>query len=205
MDNPNTTTIEDNLSPQQESFCRYYTQNDSTFGIGVDSYAVAYGYDLETAPKDDGVYEYIDGVERVARDVNEFDMGEEEYKRVSTMTKRLVKLSSYDSQYGTCKVNASRLLTKANIQATIRKYLLEQMNDEVVDSVLTSIITNPREQSKDRIAALKEYNALKARIIKKLDLSSLGEKIDTTNPTLLALAKEYEDKLKESLQGGDHK
>ncbi len=73
------------------------------------------------------------------------------------------------------------------------------MTDDVIDAVLTRIIVDNKAEDRDRINAIKEYNALRQRIIKKLDLSTMGEKLNVTG-SMLELAQKYEDELKRKLQ-----
>lgn len=202
MDNDDATKEVSRLSPQQESFCRYYTQNEQLFGNGTLCYAEAYGYKLDELDREDSVTQYLDGEEIMKKDLNPFTLGQEKYNKytaISSSNQRIIRESTYAKAYNTCSVCASQLLRTPKIQARLQGIYLEMMDDDTIDSVLSSIIQNPRAQHKDRIAAIKEYNALKARIIKKLDLSSLGEKINTADPALVALAEDYERKLKESL------
>ena len=193
---------EDNLSPQQESFCRYYTQNPELYGNGTLCYAEAYGYDLDSLDKEDSITQYLDGEEIMKKYLNPFTLGKEKYDKynsISSTHQRIVQESTYKKAYNTCSVCASQLLRTTKIQKRLQAIYLAMMDDDTIDSVLSSIISNPREQSKDRISAIKEYNALKQRIIKKLDLSSLGERINTSDPSTIALAEEYERRLKEQL------
>jgi hypothetical protein len=90
--------------------------------------------------------------------------------------------------YNTAKVNAHRLLTKANILKRIDELFESRgLNDQFVDKQLEKLITQDAEYAA-KIAAIKEYNALKSRITNKLDLTSKGRQIGATikfeeNPT----------------------
>lgn len=77
--------------------------------------------------------------------------------------------------YAGARASASRLLTNANILARINE-LLETgiLNDEFVDKQIAFLITQNAELG-TKLGAIKEYNALKQRITKKL-------KVDVTNP-----------------------
>lgn len=75
-----------------------------------------------------------------------------------------------DASYASARTNASRLLTNANILQRIND-LLENavLNDEFVDKQLAFIITQNVELN-TKLGAIKEYNALKSRVTKKLKL-----------------------------------
>jgi hypothetical protein len=87
--------------------------------------------------------------------------------------------------YNTAKVNAHRLLTKANILVRIDE-LFEAggLNDSFVDKQLEKLITQDAEYSA-KVAAIKEYNQLKQRITKKI-------KFEGEIP--IALVKMFDDK-----------
>lgn len=71
---------------------------------------------------------------------------------------------------------AHALLTKPDILKRIDEYLeLGGLNDEIVDKELLFVITQKAELG-PKVAAIREYNALKARIIKKLELSGNDKK-----------------------------
>jgi hypothetical protein len=96
--------------------------------------------------------------------------------------------------YDNCSTYGSRLIRNDKIQRRLQAIYLAMMDDDTIDSVLSSIISNPKAQHKDRIAAIKEYNALRARIVKKLDMTSMGEKIPTID--LETMAKAMAEELK---------
>lgn len=80
-----------------------------------------------------------------------------------------------DSDYNTAKANASRLLTNANILARINELLeVGPLNDAFVDKQLAMLITQNVDWSV-KMQAMKEYNALKARITKKVEVSTPDE------------------------------
>lgn len=79
--------------------------------------------------------------------------------------------------YKACAVSASRLLIKANILLYINKLLeLKGLNNTYVDKQLELLITQNAD-FKTKLGAIKEYNQLMQRIIKKLDLTSAGKPI----------------------------
>ena len=79
--------------------------------------------------------------------------------------------------YKTAVVNASRLLTNANILERISEIMDIMINDIVVDKELAFTIIQ-KSNLPAKVAAIKEYNILKQRIIKKVDVTSGGEKIN---------------------------
>lgn len=141
----------DELTLAQESFCRFYTQNSELFGNATLAYAEAYDYKLEDLSKD-----------RPLQD---------------TETGKLPKYgdSEYDRAYMTCAVNGSRMLKLAKIQNRVIVLLNEHMKNEVIDAELMKIIMTG--EDKDRVAAIKEYNKLRQRIIEKTDITSGGKPI----------------------------
>lgn len=137
------------LNLQQEAFCRFYTQNRELFGNATLAYAEAYNYRLDELSRED-------------------EIDEKGNKKPNT--------SEYDRAYNTCSVNGSRLLRISKIDERIRDLLNEMLLDKVIDAELVSIILKGEKDS-DRVAAIREYNKLKQRIIEKTDLTSRGEKI----------------------------
>lgn len=79
--------------------------------------------------------------------------------------------------YAGARASASRLLTNANILQRIDE-LLETavLNDQFVDKQIAFLITQNAELN-TKLGAIKEYNALKNRITKKLDLTSGGKEL----------------------------
>lgn len=76
--------------------------------------------------------------------------------------------------YNSCKVAASHLLTQDNILSYIRDLFEDKdLNDTIVDNELAYVIKQNADFG-SKVAAIKEYNALKARITKKLELSTGG-------------------------------
>ena len=80
-----------------------------------------------------------------------------------------------DSDYASARTGAYRLLTNAYILARINE-LLEDMalNDAFVDKQIAMLITQNADWSA-KMAAIKEYNALKSRITKKIEVSTPDE------------------------------
>lgn len=84
---------------------------------------------------------------------------------------------SQKNWYKTACVCASQLLSNIKVCERINE-LLEQggLNDQFVDKQLTFLVTQHAD-FKSKLGAIKEYNALKARVTKKLDVTSKGESI----------------------------
>lgn len=168
------------LTLKQELFCNYYCKNLEYFCNATLSYAAAYGIDLESYSDDDAVYEQVpDGFEDVEELVDDEVTGEKKVKKTKVQRFRngdCIKESSYRRMYNQCSANGSRLLRNDKIQIRTRKLFVEMMDNDVIDAELTKIIIRGQKDS-DRINAIKEYNALKTRIIKKLDLTTNGKDI----------------------------
>lgn len=82
-----------------------------------------------------------------------------------------------ETQYNTAKINASKLLTNANILTRINELLsADGLNDEFVDKQLLHVITQNAEFS-SKVAAIREYNKLKQRIVDKIDHTTKGKEI----------------------------
>jgi putative salt-induced outer membrane protein YdiY len=72
--------------------------------------------------------------------------------------------------YATAKVNASKLLTNTNILEYIRELFEDKdLNDIVVDNELAFVIKQNADFG-SKVAAIKEYNALKTRVKNKLEV-----------------------------------
>jgi hypothetical protein len=81
--------------------------------------------------------------------------------------------------YASARAGASRLLTNDNILSYIRDLFEDKdLNDTVVDNELAFVIKQNADFG-SKVAAIKEYNQLKARIIKKIEakVENTGELI----------------------------
>jgi hypothetical protein len=89
-----------------------------------------------------------------------------------------IKLDGNSSGYGTCRSNASKLLTKTDILDYIRSlYESNDLNDTLVDNELAFVI----KQNSDfgsKVAAIKEYNSLKSRIKNRLEVTTRTFKVE---------------------------
>lgn len=141
---------EERIKPLQELFCRYYTQNSHTFNNATESYAAA--YDIE-----------LDGLST-------------QNKKDEKTGKEIPNSSPYYQKYMSCAVSASRLLKKDKINRRCDELLHELATDVVVDGELAWVIRQ-RKKLDSKVAAIREFNKLKGRIVEKQDLTTDGEKI----------------------------
>jgi Terminase small subunit len=78
--------------------------------------------------------------------------------------------------YNTARSRASELLTSPNVLARINELLDLTLNDPHVDKQLALVITQNADYS-SKVAAIREYNKLKQRIVEKIDHTSGGKPI----------------------------
>lgn len=139
-----------------ELFCQYYVNNSILFGNATQSYNEAYKYNLDDLPDDDAVYDTD--------------------KKSKTYGKKLEK-STYEKAYNVCSVEGARLLRNPKVNARIVVLLNELLTDEVVDGQLAKVIM----QDKDigpKVQAIKAYNDIRGRVIKKTDITTMGDKVE---------------------------
>ncbi len=165
----NEDADKETLTPKQELFCANYAQNDEFFGNATLSYADAYGFDLDSMTKDDGLFLLKSGEEISEEDYNKMDSDK-------VKGAKRIRKSSYQTAYDLCSQSASRLRRNVKIQSRCRELLNELMRDDIVDSALIKIIIWGQKEA-DKVAAIREYNQLKARIVKKADITSGGKPI----------------------------
>lgn len=80
-----------------------------------------------------------------------------------------------DTTYAAARSSSSALLTNPNILARINELLeMGVLNDGFVDKQLSFLINQNMELG-TKLAAIKEYNALKSRITKKVEISTPDE------------------------------
>lgn len=103
------------LNPQQELFCRFFTQNRELFANATLCYAEAYGFNLDELSHLRGC-----GVEEESEDHSH---------------SRACPPSEYDLAYHSCSSLGSRLLRNDRIQARVTALLNELLRDDVVMSV----------------------------------------------------------------------
>jgi len=138
------------LPLKRELFCRFYTQNEDLFGNATHSYAEAYDYKLDTLDTE-AVWSEPEG---------------------DSPRERLDD-SPYEKAVHVCAVEAFRLLRIPEVQARITALLNEILKDEVVDSQLAKLIMQDKEPAA-KIAAIREYNKIRQRIVDKTDITSGG-------------------------------
>lgn len=83
-----------------------------------------------------------------------------------------------DTSEGKNLANAagSRLLRNVKFKTLWHKVIEERgFNDEAVDWALADLITNPDVDPSTRRAAIKDYNELRGRVIKKTDITTGGQ------------------------------
>lgn len=109
-----------------------------------------------------------------ATEVEFFGNGVESYMEVYEIDK------SKSNWYKTACSAASRLLRNVKVCQRIND-LLEAggLNDQFVDKQLGFLITQHSDFS-NKLGAIKEYNQLKQRVMKKLDITSGGKPIGET-------------------------
>lgn len=84
-------------------------------------------------------------------------------------------MEAYKSTYSTAKANAPDLLSNTAICEYINSLIeLSGFNDENVDKQLNMLI-NQHGDPRVKVAAIKEYNVLKQRITKKVELGATDE------------------------------
>ncbi len=83
--------------------------------------------------------------------------------------------------YRTARSRASELLTSPNVLARINELLDLTLNDQHVDKQLALVITQNADLS-SKVAAIREYNKLKQRIVEKIDHTSGGKPIPILAP-----------------------
>ena len=76
--------------------------------------------------------------------------------------------------YNVVRVQAHKLLTNVNINGRIAFLIEAELSDVFVDKQLASLVTQNAELN-TKLGAIKEYNALKQRVIKRLDATTGGE------------------------------
>lgn len=149
-------------NPMWELFCQYYTKYAHTFHNGVQSYAAANKINFDELPQDDAVFEDV-----------EVSPGVFQPKKV--------KDSTYDSKFNVCKVAASRLITKANVNKRIGELLRETLTDENVDKEMAWVV-NQRVDLGPKTSMIKEYNAMQGRTKTKVELTGAnGERLFVPN------------------------
>jgi len=168
---------------RHELFCQYMTGGEETFDNGTKSYAFAYEIDYESLSKDDAKYE--------------IQIDKETGKPMNVC----VEKSSFAKAELVCAVNASKLLRTAKIKNRITKLMSLMLTEEFVDGELLYVAKQRRELS-PKVAAIKEFNALKGRVVQKNALTDAqGKDLIPDNTSLNKAA----DAITKFLNGRDIK
>lgn len=81
-------------------------------------------------------------------------------------------------QQHVAEANGSRLLRNAEFKKLWSKVIEERgFNEQTADWILTDLMTSPSVEPKVQLLALKHFNELSGRVIKKTDVTSNGETI----------------------------
>ncbi len=134
--------VKPGLNPKHELFCQFYVKNSELFGNATLSYAEAYAYSLDELSR----AKPMDAEGKPTDD------------------------SEYQKQYNVCSVEGHRLLRSPKIQDRLTKLLNEMLKDDVVDRELVKVILQDH-KPEAKVAAIREYNKLKARITEKVEHS----------------------------------
>jgi hypothetical protein len=87
--------------------------------------------------------------------------------------------TSKPGAYNGARASASELLTKPNILKRIDELLeVDGLNDQAVDKELAFVILQKADLG-SKVAAIREYNKLKTRVITKLDHTTNGKELPT--------------------------
>lgn len=157
-----SNNLPENLTLEQERFCQCYTQDSDLFGNATLSYAEAYNRGLETKDR------------TRQKDEKGFD---------------IVGTSEYDKEEHYCGAAGSRLMRNDRVLMRINVLFQEKyLTDLNADATLAKVMASGT--NTEKLAAIKQYNELKGRITKKLDLSSLGNPVSTDNAELKEFIRE---------------
>jgi len=127
------------LTPKQELFCQYYCMNEETRFNATQSYALAYGYDLDGASTE------------VIRD---------------ELTDEIVKKSERSRLENICWAAGKMNLRKVKIQERITQLFNQLKQDTIVDREMMKLILQ-NEDNRAKQDMIKEYNKLMQRITDK--------------------------------------
>jgi len=104
--------------------------------------------------------------------------------------KQIQGTSQRDKMAKLCEMSASRMLSNVIIEPHITALYMELMEDHArVDRELMKLVL------KGDISAIREYNALKQRITKKIDLTTKGASIVLTDEQRAKLDALFEEKV----------
>lgn len=75
----------------------------------------------------------------------------------------------YNRIHAVCRVEASKLLTRPNVNARRIQLGTQMLRDEVVDFELSKVVTQDEERG-HKLGAIREYNRMKGRVVEKKDI-----------------------------------
>ena len=140
--------IENKLTLKQEMFCQFYCCNEETRFNATQSYAHAYGYDLETSDTEEIRDEY---------------------------TGDIIKKSERRRLENICWSSAKTLLRNPKIQERFTKLFNELKKDEIVDREMMKLILQWAD-NRAKQDMIKEYNKLQQRILDRQKDESESDK-----------------------------
>lgn len=149
------------LKQRRELFCQFFVRNSETRSNATLSYGEAFDYKLDTLPKDDAVFapEWVD-------EDGDVHGGER------------ITPSTYDKAYQVCATEGARLLKIPEIQDRITDLRNEMLEDRIVDGELEKVIMQDIELA-PKLGGIREYNALRNRVQKKIDVTTNGKDLPT--------------------------
>lgn len=151
------------LNAKELLFCYFYTQNSETFGNATRSYGEAYDYKLDTLSHE------------VIRDDETWDK-----EKGLAIPGEILEESDYQKACNVCAVEGARLLRSPKIQDKLTDLLNDLLIDRIVDRELAKVIMQDTERPA-KVAAIREYNKLKQRILDKAEATLKVEAITEIN------------------------
>lgn len=106
----------------------------------------------------------------------------------------LVVGKEFQADYNNCSTSASRLLRNVKIQARVTVLLNELLKDEIVDAELAKVIKQDGDLT-PKVAAIKEFNKLRGRIIDKTKIITEKFSMDDIRALLAPLPPERQDEI----------
>lgn len=104
-----------------------------------------------------------------------------------------------EKAYQVACVGASQLLRNIKFRDYWRQLIIESgFNDEVADSRLIQIMTNPSTPAKDVLKAVELFKKLGGKIIDRTDVTSKGKRIQQHNPYANLTEEELRELAKKS-------
>lgn len=97
---------------------------------------------------------------------------------ISDIYNEITKKTEINPSYNICSAESSRLLRNVKIKNRISEILNQFLKDEVVDGELAKVIRQDH-KFEPKVAAIREYNKLKQRIVEKIDHTTLGKELPT--------------------------